>query len=216
FKLYLDRARTRAWCETVADIARHHPALRAGTVELVVFPTLPAMDGAMAACAGAPIAFGAQDLFQHDRGAYTGAVSGADRADTGFRYAEIGHAERRRLFGDTDAVVAAKVAAAVRNGMTPWLCVGEWAEGPPADAVNFCVDQLHHALAELAAPAPLVVAYEPVWAIGQASAASSAHVGAVVRGLRAALASWPGYVATPVVYGGSAAPGTLTDLGDAV
>lgn len=216
FKMYLDRPQTRAWCSAVAELAGRHPAICEARARLVIFPTLPAMESAMAACTNAPIAFGAQDLFWEDRGAYTGAVSGVDLADMGCSYAEIGHAERRRIFGETDDIVAKKVAAAARSGLTPWLCVGEWDEMPAVEAAAFCTGQLQAALAELPAPVPLVVAYEPVWAIGQAEAASARHVTQVVHGIKSALGTWPGFASTPVVYGGSAAPGTLTALGSAV
>ncbi|WP_199671405.1 triose-phosphate isomerase family protein [Salinisphaera sp. Q1T1-3] len=215
FKLYLDRPQTRDWCAAAAEIAKRHPAVTDGDVDLVIFPTLPAMNPAMTACAGTRCAFGAQDLFWADRGAYTGAVSGADLADMGLAYAEIGHAERRRFFGENDAVIAAKVAAAVRNGLTPWLCIGEPEAGDVEAAAAFCIKQLAASLSELATPTPLVVAYEPVWAIGQSEAASAAHVAGVARALKDWLAS-AGYREAPVVYGGSAAPGTLTDIGPAI
>ncbi|KEZ76648.1 triose-phosphate isomerase [Salinisphaera hydrothermalis] len=216
FKMYLDRPRTRQWCAAAAEIARRHRAVASGAVELSVFPTLPAMELAMAACADSPIRFGAQDLFWHDRGAYTGAVSGADLAEMGCFYAEIGHAERRRVFGDDDTIVARKVAAAVRNGLTPWLCIGEPEEGPVDAATAFCLEQLMASLAELYEPVPLVIAYEPVWAIGQSDAASAAHVAEVAEGLKTGLAERTGQRDVPVVYGGSAAPGTLSELGHGI
>lgn len=216
FKLYLDRPRTREWCAAVAEIANRHRAVVSRGVEPVVFPSLPAMDIAMAACARAPVAFGAQDLFWADRGAYTGAVSGADLADMGCVYAEVGHAERRQFFGEDDAIVAKKVAAAVRNGLTPWICIGESEPGPADEAAAFCAKQLQASLAELSEPAPIVVAYEPVWAIGESKAASAEHVAAVARGIKASMADRADAANMPVVYGGSAAPGTLTELGGAV
>ena len=216
FKMYLDRRRTRQWCAAAAEIANRHPAVRSGDIELIVFPTLPAMELCMAACADAPVAFGAQDLFWEDRGAYTGAISGADLADMGCTYAEIGHAERRRVFGEDDATIAKKVAAAVRNGLIPWLCIGEPESGTAADAIDFCNRQLDASLAELDGPTPMVIAYEPVWAIGQAKAASAGHVAEVARGIKAGLAEHSGQMDVPVVYGGSAAPGTLGELGTAV
>ncbi|AWN16108.1 triose-phosphate isomerase family protein [Salinisphaera sp. LB1] len=216
FKMYLDRSRTREWCAAAAAIANRHPAVRSSAVELIVFPSLPAMERSMTACAGSPVAFGAQDLFWADRGAYTGAVSGADLADMGCTYAEIGHAERRRVFGETDAIVAKKVVAAVRNGLTPWLCIGESEARPVDQAIDCCTNQLAAALAELTRPTPMVIAYEPVWAIGQTEAASAAHVAEVTRGIKAGLFERTGQSDVPVVYGGSAAPGTLTELGTAV
>ncbi|GAB3686428.1 triose-phosphate isomerase [Salinisphaera aquimarina] len=216
FKMYLDRQRTRQWCAAVAGIAKRHPAVRSGGVELVIFPSLPAMESSMVACADGPVVFGAQDLFWADRGAYTGAVSGADLADMGCCYVEIGHAERRGLFGETNAIVAKKVAAAARNGLIPWICIGEPESGPADAAATYCIEQLNASLAELGRATPIVVAYEPRWAIGQPAAASSAHVNTVACGIKASLGDRPGMAGTPLVYGGSAAPGTLTALGKAV
>jgi len=216
FKMYLDRSQTRTWCAAAAEVARRYPAIAAGDVSLVIFPTLPAMDASMAAADGAPVVFGAQDLFWEDRGAYTGAISGADIADMGARYAEIGHAERRAFFGEDDALVAKKVTAAARNGLTPWLCIGEPEKGDVGTAAAFCIEQLAASLAELDAATDLVVAYEPVWAIGQAEPASAEHVAGVARALKAWLADCPTAGVAPVVYGGSAGPGTLTDIGASI
>ena len=166
----------------------------------------------MAAVGEAPVAFGAQDLFWEDRGAYTGAVSGADLADMGARFAEIGHAERWAVFGETDGVIAQKVAAAVRSGLTPWLCIGEPEAGDAETAAAFCIAQLEASLAALDMPTDLVVAYEPVWAIGQAEAADPAHIQHVVQALAARLADDSRITHARVVYGGSAQVGTLATL----
>lgn len=216
FKLYLSRAETRDWCRRAGEIARAHPGVAGGAIDLVIFPTLPAMEISMAAVGEAPVVFGAQDLFWDDRGAYTGAVSGADLADMGARYVEIGHAERRAVFGETDGVIAQKLAAAVRNGLTPWLCIGEPDTGDADTAAAFCIEQLEASLAEVVSPTDIVVAYEPVWAIGQAEAASSAHIQRVAHALKTRLADDPRIDKSRVVYGGSAQPGTLRALGRGV
>ncbi len=216
FKLYLSRGETREWCRRAGEIARAHPAVAGGDLELVIFPTLPAMETSMAAVDEAPVAFGAQDLFWEDRGAYTGAISGADLADIGARYAEIGHAERRAVFGETDGVIAQKVAGAVRNGLTPWLCIGEPENGEPDTAAVFCIAQLEASLAALDTPTDIVVAYEPVWAIGQAEAAHPGHIQHVAQALAARLADDSRITHARVVYGGSAQVGTLAALNGAV
>lgn len=216
FKMYLDRQQTRTWCADAARLATQAQALHQADVTLAVFPTLPALETAMAACRGAPMQFGAQNLSWADRGAYTGEISGADLADIGCRYAEIGHAERRMLFAEDDHIIAQKVAAATRNGLIPWLCVGETTAGPPDVAIAFCIAQISAALADRTTQSKLIVAYEPVWAIGQPEPASPAHVTEVVRGIKSWLADYPGLADTPVVYGGSAGPGTLTELGHVI
>ena len=118
--------------------------------------------------AGTPVAIGGQDLFWADEGAFTGEVSGKQLRELGCGYAEIGHAERRRIFGETDTMIAAKTAAAYRNQLTPILCVGEALRSNPAGAARHCRAQLDSALSEVqgATAGPVVVAYEPHWAIG--------------------------------------------------
>jgi triosephosphate isomerase len=181
-------------------------------------PSLPALDATRAALEGTPVLLGAQDLHWEDRGAFTGAISGADLRSMGCSFVEIGHAERRSLFGDTDEIVRLKVTAAVRNELTPVLCVGEEHEGEADSAIADTLAQLHSALEGIGegAQTAVVVAYEPVWAIGQPLPAPAAHVTAVIAALRASLAKNPRVSAYSVLYGGSAQRGTVTTLGDVV
>jgi triosephosphate isomerase (TIM) len=155
------------------------------------------------------LVFGAQDLSQHDAGAYTGEISGAFLAKLGCTYVVVGHSERRHYHGENDAVVNAKVKAAHRHGLTPILCVGE-----PLDVrrenghVGHCVDQLTAALdgVDAAAAEKLVVAYEPVWAIGTGEVATPEDAQEVCAVIRATLAELYGFAradATRVLYGGS-------------
>lgn len=154
-----------------------------------------------------PIAFGAQDLSVHDSGAYTGEISGAFLAQLDCTYVIIGHSERRTLHGETDEVVAAKTKAALRHGLVPVVCVGETAEdlekhGPSAVPVA----QLRAALDGLAAGSEIVVAYEPVWAIGSGQAATPEQAEQVASALRPVIAELLGAdaaAATRILYGGS-------------
>ncbi|GAB3632364.1 triose-phosphate isomerase [Microbacterium shaanxiense] len=214
-KLYLDIDATVAWAESLAAIARAHPAVISGEVGLFVLPSLPALDRVIAAVAGSPIAVGAQDLFWADRGAYTGAVSGADLARLGCRYVEVGHAERRHVFGEDETVIRRKLAAAVRNGLTPVLCVGEVTRQSAVSAAETCIQQIESAVADAGELSDLVVAYEPEWAIGQAEPASPDHVTEVAGRLRSHLAQ-RGLDHAAVIYGGSAKPGLLSTLGSGV
>lgn len=201
-KMYFGRARTAEWCRAVAGIARSHPAVTDGLARLVVLPSHPYLVEGGAVFASTSVRIGGQDLFWEDEGAFTGEVSGAQLRELGCDYVEIGHAERRRIFGEDDAVVAAKTAAAYRNGLTPILCVGEQRRSSVEAAAAECVAQLHSS-------GPVVVAYEPVWAIGADEPASPGYIAAVCRALRS-------HVSGPVIYGGSAKPGLLTQLGDGV
>lgn len=198
-KAYLAPERTLAWA---GELGR---ALATATteVEIVVFPeTLVARDvGALLLPRG--VSLGLQDISAFAEGPYTGETPAAHAAAAGVRYAEIGHSERRRLFGETDDVVARKVVAARRSGLIPFVCVGEPFRGKSRAALAFCLSQLHAFLPH-AEGAPLVVAYEPVWAIGAAEPAPAAHVREVCAGLRAVLADHPD---ARVIYGGSAGAG---------
>lgn len=152
---------------------------------------------------GSNVSWGAQDVHPDDTGAHTGDVSAPMLADLGCRYVAVGHHERRRDHGETDQLVAAKVAAAQRWGMTAIVCVGE-PERLPFDAVTEVIADQTRLLAAFD-PRRLIVAYEPAWAIGAgASAADPSWVGRVHAAIRAALArSGPGAASIPVIYGGS-------------
>jgi triosephosphate isomerase len=215
-KMYFTHAQTIEWSTAVGELATRHPAVRSGLVELFVVPSFPALVPVREALAGAPVRLGAQDLASADSGAFTGEVSGVELAEIGCTLAEIGHAERRRLFFEDDAVVAAKTAAALRNGITPLLCVGEVEQTPPAVAALEVTSQIDSALADAQAAGltgPLLVAYEPVWAIGAPEPAASEHIVAVVRAVDEHLAALPSHAGSRVIYGGSAGPGLLTALG---
>lgn len=154
-----------------------------------------------------PFALGAQDLSTKDSGAYTGEISGAFLAKLDAKYVIIGHSERREYHAETDDVIAAKVQAALKHSLVPVICVGETADDLEkfgASAVP--VGQLQVALEGVAADADIVVAYEPVWAIGSGQAATPEQAQDVCAKLRAVIAEKLGEDAaarTRVLYGGS-------------
>jgi triosephosphate isomerase len=217
-KLYLDVATTVDWARRVATIARGHSAVRSGDVRLFVMPSLPAVPAVREAVSGTAVQVGAQNLHWDDRGPYTGEVSGADLRHIGCTLVEVGHAERRALFGEDDDIVRRKLAAAVRNDLTPVLCVGETDEATVEEAAARCLDELDSALEGLGAvpAADLIVAYEPVWAIGRPTPAPADHIAAVAGALRDRLASDERVAGSSVIYGGSAQRGTLSELGGGI
>ncbi|MBN9755940.1 Triosephosphate isomerase [Pseudonocardia sp. Ae406_Ps2] len=152
---------------------------------------------------------GAQDLSPHDSGAYTGDVSGVMLAKLGCTYVVVGHSERREIHGEDDAVVNAKVHAALKHGLTPILCVGEGLDVREAGThVQHCTEQLRAALKGVTAEqaAGIVLAYEPVWAIGTGKVAGPADAQEVCAALRATLAElYSDEVAggVRILYGGS-------------
>lgn len=217
-KMYLDHAETLRWVTEVVGIARRAPAVTDGRIRLAVLPTFVSIDAVSMITKGSPVDHGAQDLAVADQGAFTGEVSGRDLAALGCRYVEVGHAERRRLFGEDDKIIAGKLAAAVRNGLVPILCVGETDHVDPGAAAGTCIDQVLAALAEVDGPvAELIIAYEPVWAIGADKPAGVDHVRTVCARIRDGVRDDHRICGLRVIYGGSAGPGLLTELGqDAV
>ncbi len=200
--------------QTVALVQKLHWTLRdagheSDSVEVAVFPPFTDLRTAQTLIDAdkIPFALGAQDISTHDSGAYTGEVSGTFLAKLDCRYVIIGHSERREYHAETDEVVAAKVQAAVKHGLVPVVCVGETAEDLEkfgASAVP--AGQLEIALAGLPADADVVVAYEPVWAIGSGQAATPAQAQEVCAKLREVVARVVGEeagVRTRVLYGGS-------------
>jgi triosephosphate isomerase len=218
-KMYLNHRDTVRWSEQVATIAGEHSAALGGSAELFVLPSFPAIPACLDIFAGTPVRVGAQDLAVEDGGAYTGEVSGAMLAELGCTHAEVGHAERRRLYGESDSVVAAKAVAALRNGLIPVMCVGEPERTTPEQAATTCIPELSVVVDAAGAnghPAQLIVAYEPQWAIGASEPASADHIAGVCRTISGWLADQPAAAGSRVIYGGSAGPGLLTRLGDSV
>lgn len=214
-KAYFGREQARAWFRQVADRVRDHEALSGARVDVFVIPTYLQIDDAVAGFAGTGVAIGAQDVSAYPAGAYTGEVTASELAQTGVTYAEVGHAERRRLFGETDEDVAAKVTASLAAGVTPVICVGETERMVASAAAEATVAQLRANL-HGAPEGRVVVAYEPIWAIGAPEPAPAAHIATVTRALRTALTGSTARTGSVVIYGGSAGPGLLTQLGDDV
>ncbi|HET8984993.1 MAG TPA: triose-phosphate isomerase [Trueperaceae bacterium] len=187
---------------------------RAEVALLVPFTHLPGM---AKAAFGTGVGIGAQDLSSHASGAYTGEVSGAMLKDAGATYVIVGHSERRAYHHEDDALVNAKLAAARGAGLVPILCVGESRAERDAGAANSVVrGQLSGAFAgfELDDAAELVVAYEPVWAIGTGLTATAADAQEMSAFIRSALRERFGAVGAGVrvLYGGSMKPTNAAEL----
>lgn len=180
----------------------------------VPFPYLAQVSGMVA---GSSLALGAQSISEHDSGAYTGEVSGGMLREFGCRYAIVGHSERRSLFGEDDARVAAKYAAALRHGLTPILCVGETLAERESGATESVIGRQIDAVIGHSGAASLgnaVLAYEPVWAIGTGRTATPEQAQQTHAFLRARVAAHDGAVAKGllILYGGSVKPSNAADL----
>ena len=179
--------------------------------EVAVLPPFTALRSVQTLVAGdrLRIVYGAQDISPHDKGAYTGEVSGLMLAKLGCSYVLAGHSERRQYHSEDDALVNAKAHAALRAGLTPILCIGENLDVRRAgDHISHTLAQLDGGLAGLAAAqvASLVIAYEPVWAIGTGEVASPGDAQEVCGAIRGRLTEVHGDAAAAgvrILYGGS-------------
>jgi triosephosphate isomerase (TIM) len=185
--------------------------------DIVVCPPYPYLGQVRELVNGSVISLGAQSVSEHDGGAYTGEVSAAMLADLGCSHVLVGHSERRVLFSESDALVAAKFEAVRQAGMTPVLCVGESLEERRAGVTDEVVARQVSAVIDrlgVMAIADSVLAYEPVWAIGTGVTASPAQAQAVHAAIRARVAVGDVAVAKGlrILYGGSVKPQNAKEL----
>lgn len=190
--------------------------------EIVVAPPFSALETAARLLAGTPIRLAAQNLHWEPHGAFTGEVSGPMLKEAGCAYVILGHSERRQYFAETDESVARKVRAAQRDGLLPIVCVGESLEERESGATLAVIDrQIRGALYDQdldQAPAvltDLVIAYEPIWAIGTGHSATpdqAQEVHAAIRATLSSLTSPATADTTRLLYGGSVKPDTVDDL----
>jgi triosephosphate isomerase len=187
-------------------------------VEIVLAPAFVALHPAVEAARNSHIGIGAQDLFWEREGAFTGEVSGPMLRDAGVEYVIVGHSERRSLFGETDAIVNRKVTAAFAFGLCPIACIGETLDQRERHETFEVLDrQIKVGLDGLTSEriAQLVIAYEPVWAIGTGRNATPAQAAEAHGHIRKRLRQWFGHDSAElchVIYGGSVKPDNITDL----
>jgi len=213
WKMHLSLAEAQDLASEVRNRLAAYPA-----AQTVVFPPFPYLAAVAARLDGTSIGLGAQDCHFEPKGAFTGAVSAAMVASVGCQWALVGHSERRHVFGDGDDVVARKLRAALAAGLKPVLCVGETLpERQAGQTFAVCRRQLATALGGLAGAAldHLVVAYEPVWAIGTGLVATPAQAQEVHADIRAAVSGLFGgefAAALRIQYGGSVKSQTAAGL----
>lgn len=187
-------------------------------VEVVVCPPFTALQGVSALLKGTGIGLGAQNMYFEKAGAYTGEVSPEMLKDVGCEYVIIGHSERRQYFGETDEYVNKKVRTALSYGLIPIVCVGETLEqreqGITADLVSkqvrIALDGVDHALVP-----QVIIAYEPIWAIGTGRSATADDAESVISLIRGVVAEMFGKESADkmrIQYGGSVKPSNITEL----
>jgi triosephosphate isomerase len=184
-----------------------------GTAALVVAPPYTHLQRAASGLRGGA-AVAAQNCADHEKGAFTGEVSPAMVRDAGARFVILGHSERRSIYGESDALIARKLSLVIATGLTPVLCIGEDLRARDAGHVaTVLADQIRAAaVEELGKAAEVILAYEPIWAIGTGRNASGLMVAETLTHIREALGRfWPAR-AVPILYGGSVTPENSADL----
>ena len=185
-------------------------------VEVLICPPVHLLFPAAKAVAGSPIMLGGQNVHEAKEGAFTGEVSVEMLAETGATHVIIGHSERRQIFGETGPGLSKKVRAAIAGGLKVIYCVGETLEEREAGQTEAVVRrQLEEVLGDDIDPGPLVIAYEPVWAIGTGKTATPEQAQEVHAFIRPRLAAVFGQEAADsmrILYGGSVKPGNAADL----
>jgi triosephosphate isomerase (TIM) len=189
-------------------------------VEVAVLPPFTALRSVQTLIEGDKLrlSYGAQDLSQYDSGAYTGDISGPMLAKLGCHYVLAGHSERRQYHGETDELVNAKVQAALRSQLTPILCLGELLDTRQSgEHVEHCMAQLDIAIKSVAAAdvATMVIAYEPVWAIGTGEVASPADAQEMTGAIRSRISEIHDAetaAGVRILYGGSVKPGNIAPM----
>jgi triosephosphate isomerase (TIM) len=199
--------------ENAALLDALHARAGANTCQIGVCVSFPYLAQAQALLDGSAVSWGAQDISVHDKGAYTGEVSGAMLKDFGCRWALAGHSERRAMHGESDELVAEKAKAALAVGLTPVVCVGETlVEREGGNTLGVIERQLEPVLALGAASlAHIVLAYEPVWAIGTGRTATPEQAQEVHGAIRVALRGL-GVPQVRILYGGSVKAASAASL----
>lgn len=213
WKMYKTMTETRAFFSAFAPLVA-----KAKDCEIVIAPPFTAIPAAVEAAKGTAIGISGQDVFWEKEGAFTGEVSAGMLVDAGCRYVIIGHSERRQYFGETDEGVAKKTKAALAAGLTPIVCVGETLPHREAGHTEqVCKTQFTGGLGALTPEefSRILIAYEPVWAIGTGKTATPEIAAAVHRFLRQCAAekfSFERASAMRILYGGSVKPDNIQGL----
>lgn len=213
WKMYKDVAETVKYVKEFRSLVKD-----VADVEIVLAPPFTALHAAADAARNSNVGIAGQDLYWEREGAFTGAISGPMLREAGAEYVIVGHSERRTLFGETDASVNRKIAAAFAAGLLPIACIGETLDQRERGETLDVLDrQIRHGFDAITAEqmAQIVIAYEPVWAIGTGRNATPAQAGDAHAHIRQRLRQWFGNEAADgchVIYGGSVKPENIRDL----
>jgi len=206
WKLYKNPEQTREFFKSFL------PEAQGLDCEIYFFPPAISLEAAAGVLKNSKIKFGSQNCYRESQGAFTGEISAQMVKDLGGQLVLVGHSERRKIFGESDVLIAEKVAHVQGLGLTPVFCIGETLEERESQQIRSVLEkQMHVGLSKADANKPLVIAYEPVWAIGTGKIATPAQVKethALVHEITLAI----GFAKAPILYGGSVKPDNSKEL----
>lgn len=215
WKMYNTKAQAETLTRGILDGIKAVPDGR----EIIIFPPFTLLDQVSSLCAGSAVSTGAQNMYFEDEGAFTGEISPLMLKDAGCRYVLLGHSERRHILGETDTEINKKVLSALKHGIEPVLCVGELLDERESEKTADVISrQLKEGLAGVTESdmfGKIVIAYEPVWAIGTGKVATPDMAGSVHSMIRSFISYIFGKKAAdrvPVLYGGSVKPDNIAGL----
>lgn len=216
-KMYFSAAQTNEWAKSVMSQIAPLGPVKNSSVELFVLPSTPMITQLISAFIGSGIQVGSQNHAVTDFGAFTGETSAMMLSEIGCKFAEVGHAERRKHFNESDELISRKVKQALSARLVPIICVGEESGFTAEAASEICIGQIKSAisLSDTYLDQRIIIAYEPIWAIGVAVPADTSHINLVCGRIRAASATF-GTTNLQILYGGSADRGLFEKIAQTV
>ena len=207
-KMYFSAAQTNEWARVVKSQIAPMESIKNSSIEFFVLPSTPMITQLVSIFTGSQIRVGSQNHSAVELGAFTGETSAQMLSESGCKFAEIGHAERRRDFNETDELIARKVLQALSAHLIPVICVGELTQSSSEKAAEVCIEQIKAALSLSGTylHQRMIIAYEPIWAIGVAAPADAAYINAGCAKIKEA-SSILGSTNLQILYGGSADQG---------
>ena len=216
-KMYFSAAQTNEWARVVKSQIAPMESIKNSSIEFFVLPSTPMITQLVSIFTGSQIRVGSQNHSAVELGAFTGETSAQMLSEIGCKFAEIGHAERRRDFNETDELIARKVLQALSAHLIPVICVGELTQSSSEKAAEICIEQIKTALSLSGTylHQRMIIAYEPIWAIGVAAPADAAYINAVCAKIKEA-SSILGSTNLQILYGGSADQGLFEKIAQSV
>jgi triosephosphate isomerase len=211
--MYFSAAQTNVWTKSVMSQIAPLDSVQKSSIELFVLPSTPMITQVISTFIGSGIRVGSQNHAASDFGAFTGETSAIMLSEIGCEFAEVGHAERRNHFNESNELISRKVKQALAARLVPIICVGEESQMSAEAASEICIEQIKSAISLSSAylHQRIIIAYEPIWAIGVAEPADTSYINLVCAKIRAASAIF-GTSNLQILYGGSADRGLFEKI----